>query len=309
MMDWTIRIGRAGPATLTAVVAVMLLGLVGCGSDGSDGAGTKGVMATTPIWADIVAAVTCDRIEVESLAPPGSDSHDFELSMRGADRLLASRILFANGLDLETDLSAVFERAEESDVPVVMLGDELPAGSAIRSGDPHIWTDPANVATLVPVIEARLAGLDLMDRDELGECADQYSQRLDELVVEMTEILEPIPVERRKLVGEHRYLGHFADRFDFEVVGTMIDSSSSLAEADTRHLDDLRSTMRREDVNTVFIDVADSDAAATAFVTDVSRDGIVVPLYIETMPTDGADRRYPEMMRIDAERVAQALAE
>lgn len=266
-------------------------------------------MATTPIWADIVSSVTCNRLHVESVAPTGSDSHDFELSMRGADRVLGSRIVFANGLDLETDLTPLFERARESGVPVVRLGERLPGDVPVLEGDPHIWTDPVVVRHLVPVIADELDRLDLMDPKDLARCADDYSARLDGLVDEMDGILSVVPPHRRRIVSEHRNLGHFARRFDMEVVGTMIDSSSSLAEADSRHLDDLRAAMVSAGVSTVFVDVADSDAAARSFVADLGPGALVVGLYIETMPTGPKDDVYPEMMRTDAGRVANALAE
>lgn len=315
------RILHSGRIKYFLVIASILIPaaiVTGCSSD--DGTSTDGdpdgsgradsghVMATTPIWADIIGSVTCDRVDVEPIAPPGSDSHDFELSMRAADRLLGSRIVFANGLELETDLAPMFDRAEKSNIAVVLLGESLPSGLPPIDGDPHIWTDPQSVAALVPVIESELASVDVMDRDELAECAAQYVGRLDELTTTMSQTLSVIPPARRKLVGEHRNLGYFARQFDFEVLGAMIDSHSSLAEADTRHLDSLREQMRRQDVDTVIIDSADNDAAARAFVADVSPAGRVVKLYIETMPSGDGDDGYIAMMRTNAERVAEALA-
>lgn len=323
--------GRRTPGTVfTAIVSAAVLILVGCGSpdgspDDADGR-SHTVMATTPIWADVVSSVTCNTVEVESMAPPGSDSHDFELSMRSADRLLGASLVFANGLDLETDLASVFERATEAGVPVVELADGLPDDLPPIDGDPHMWTDPGTVRALVPFIEERLASLDLMDRDELHSCAEEYSTTLGDLIEAMKGTLAVVGESSRKLVGEHRNLGYFAREFDFEVLGAMIESASSLAEADTRHLDSLRAAMQREGVSTVFIDVADSDSAASSFVSDVSEDGVVVGLYLETMPaatdvpddgrdTDGgpfpggvsSDDLYVHMMWMNAQRVAAAL--
>lgn len=303
-------------ATLVLIIGITGVGCVAdegesrpSGSTGSDSPAAAQVMASTPIWADVVESVTCDRIPVESIAPPGSDSHDFELSMRGADRLLGSRLVFANGLGLETDLAPMFERAEASNVTVVDLGGQLSADHSPIEGDPHIWTAPENVMALVPVIEEEIASLDLMDRDQLADCAARYVGQLEELSEVMTRTLSVVEPAHRKLVGVHRNLGYFARQFDFDVLGTMIDSSSSLAEADTRHLDSLRAEMRDAGVDAVVIDAADSDSAASAFIKDVSPTGRVVKIYIETMPTgDGADG-YLGMMRLNAERVATALSE
>lgn len=305
-----------GPLKLAfrSLVAVTIVGVMaGCSSDrderADDGATRVTVMATTPIWADIVGSVVCNRIDVESVMPPGSDAHDFELSMRGADRVLETGLLIANGLELEASLSPLFARAAELHIPVVELGSELPADDPVIDGDPHIWMDPGNVRALIPVISSAVASLDVMGEEELASCAAAYESTIDDLLTDMARTMAAIPDDRRNIVAEHQNLGYFAGRFGLDLLGSMVDSSSSLAETDARHLEALRATMQRVGASTVFVDAASSDAAASAFVADVDPSGSVVPLYIETMPNDTSEGRYIEMMRTNAGRVASALGE
>jgi zinc/manganese transport system substrate-binding protein len=44
-------------------------------------------------------------------------------------------------------------------------------------------------------------------------------------------MFETIPADNRKLVTNHDALGYLADRYDFEVLGTVIPGSSTQAEA------------------------------------------------------------------------------
>lgn len=323
-----IRLRRTVAVVISLVL--VLVAVDGCSTGPQKPTYAETVVATTSIWADIVASVSCHRIPVHPVVPPGVDSHDFELSMRAADRMLRAKLIFANGLGLDADLHPMLERAVESGAYVVRLGEVSEPdvnGSDVNGsegdphtgeGDPHVWMDPENVNAVVPVIVEELKKLDLVDAQELDRCAQRYRDELAELMGEMSREMSDVTHSRRKLVSEHRNLGHFAQRFDFEVLGVMIDSSSALGEADPRHLERLRDAMRRTGVHTVFVQAGESEQAADAFVRDVSLEGEVVPLHIETIPPGGESGSGPgpsttgggylAMMRTNARRVAAALS-
>lgn len=309
--------GSSAVILLTALLALALGSACSGGGGPDDGQNAQPpapVIASSAIWADVVSAVSCGRIPVESLVPPGRDAHEFELTLRAADRVLRSRLVFTNGLGLDTPLRPTLDLAERSGLDVVALGDFLPADAPPLAGDPHFWMDPQRVAAVVGVMESHLRDLGLMDEAELARCAAAYRDRLDRLTATMADALAAVPVARRKLVTEHHNLGYFADRFGFTVLGALNDSSSSLAEADPRHLERLRAGMRAAGIDTVFVESGESDARAAALVRDVSAAGSVVPLHIEIPPRTphgpGADPGdlYLTMLATDAERVAAALA-
>ena len=76
---------RRQRARLAALIGAGVLLAAACASDDATDAGaddgTPKVVASMSIWADVVENVTCNGlVQVESLAPPGVDTHTYEPS-------------------------------------------------------------------------------------------------------------------------------------------------------------------------------------------------------------------------------------
>ena len=98
---------------------------------------------------------------------------------------------------------------------------------------------------LPPVCEAlgaRLAQVEGIDTAAITAQTDAYLARLAELEPELDDVLAAVPSERRVLVTDHEVFGYFADRYDFEVVGTVIPSTSTDAAPSAADLDALAAT-------------------------------------------------------------------
>ena len=320
------RVRATGGSTTpvpTAVLAAVVLGavvLAGCGDDTSPGAAgpgsAGGVLATTTILADITKNVGCGKVDVPSVIPAGSDAHEYEASVQDADRINGSSLIIANGLDLEEGLIDALGQAEGGGVEVVRVGDGLsPIKAAQHSGvtggvDPHVWMDPDRMALAAGIISEQLQQVgDLpVSAAEIKACGEAYQAELTALGQEMDGTLAAVPPEHRKLVTNHEALGYFADRFDFEVIGAVIPSTSSLGETNPRDLEELATAVRDAGVPAIFGETTQPAAVARSLADRVGGDVSVVELFTESLgrPGSGADT-YVGMMRTDARRVAEAL--
>lgn len=294
--------------TSLLVVVGVVLSLGACSDtpdsgDAQDGDHDSPVVATTAIWADITRNVACGELEVPSLVPAGADSHSHEAGVHDADELRGARLVVANGLGLEERLVDALDSARGDGVEVL----ELAAVAAPDGPDPHVWLDPDLVAEVVPTIAEALGSVqDLgVSPAELDRCAREYAAALHRLGEEMDETLAVVPAERRLLVSDHESLGHFASRFDFETVGAVVPSTSSLGEANARELDELAATIRRLEMPAIFVEAADSHHAADAIADRLGSDVTIVELHVEA-PAEGD--RYEDMLRENARLVADALA-
>lgn len=89
---------RAFQRAIGAVVAVLL---AGCGAaDGGESDGVT-VVTTTEILADLVRNVGGDRVQVDSLVPPGGDPHSYEPVPADAKKVAQADVAFTNHLLLE----------------------------------------------------------------------------------------------------------------------------------------------------------------------------------------------------------------
>ena len=79
---------------------------------------------------------------------------------------------------------------------------------------------------------------------------DAYDAELVALDAEIDDLLADLP--DRQLVTDHDAFAYFADRYDLEVVGTVIPSFDSSAEVSAGDLDDLAATIRRTGTRAIF---------------------------------------------------------
>jgi len=168
--------------------------------------------------------------------------------------------------------------------------------------DPHIWLDPINVASTVNLItEAAIdAGFDTSVR----ACAQDFIDEIEALDIEIADDLSAIPSDRRFLVTNHDALGYFAERYGFEVVGTVIPSLSTLAETNPADLADLAAIIEELDIPTVF-----SEEQASARDADALADAIpgLTVVALDTGSLRDTDDDYLSMMRRNVTAIAEAL--
>ena len=288
-------------------------------------------LATTTIWADITSNALCDA-PVESIMPAGADPHSFEPSVRVPEDIAAANLLVRNGLFLEEGLLATLDSTDESNTTVisvaslvetyVMAGDEDHAdhddhgdedhadhddhGHDHSAGDPHFWLDPVVVAEAVKGIAS--AAVNAGWPESVEACATAYADDLTALDEEIAAAVSAIEPDRRLLVTNHDAFGYFADRYGFTVLGTILPSTSTLAEANPADLAELAEKVTETGVSAIFFDLQASSADAQAFADRL--DGIqVVPLITGSLVEDpeiGAD--YLTMMRTNVDRIVAGLS-
>ena len=173
-------------------------------------------------------------------------------------------------------------------------------------GDPHIWFDFNFARSFVSTLETRLAP-SVADAEELAACADSYIDELQETEDTVAAALTSVPQDRRLLVTQHDTLQRLADRHGYEIIGNVIPSTSTLAEADLRHLIELEDQVRDTGALAIFADASGVDSDIETFADRI--DLPLVVLYTESLgaPDTGADT-YTGLMLTNANRIAEALA-
>ena len=286
------------PARLVAVAvaAALLTVLAACGGDdGGAATGRPTVVVTTSPLGALVRDLVGDTADVEVLIPNDLDPHDFQPSVKDAERLARADLIVSNGAELETGLEGAIAQARRDGVPTFVMAAHVPLRSGPESGhdgeeghehgasDPHIWLDPVlmarGMAALAPVIEAKLS-VDLRDRPA------QQRARLAELNARLQKAAAQIPAARRKLVTGHDSLGYFARRYGFEVVGAVIPSLSSQAEPSAAQVGGVVATIRREKVPAIFSETGTPRAVAEAISSDSGAK--VVDLTTHSVADDGS---------------------
>ena len=296
---------------LCAVIAVFALATACASGDSTAGEGEDGrptIVVTTNILGDVVAAIVGDNAEVSVVMPVGSSPHDFQASAREAAAIRSADLLVVNGGGFEEGLLDVIEGAENDGVPVVEGLAAVEGLDGETAVDPHFFTDPARMGVAVESIaKAVIDEIPSIDSDAIGDLTESFLAELERLDAEIEAQVATIPPADRVLVTNHEVFGYFADRYDFEVVGTVVPGGNTSDAGSGRALAELAEVIRERGVPAIFADTSSPDELARTLATEVG-DVDVVELFSESLggPGSGA-ATYVEMMRTNARRIVEAL--
>ena len=213
-----IRQMRRLVAGALAVVALS----TGCGAEdgGSAPAGGPAVLATTTILGDVAGRVVGDEGVVQTLLPIGADPHDFAASSRMAAWIVSADLVVANGLGLEGGLAGVLDAAADDGARVLEVGPLLdPLIGPVVSPTPRV-DDPLRMGRAALLIADHLT--DSHPGGAWRARAEAYASDLATTDATIRELLQGVRPQDRLLVTNHDFLGYFADRYGFRIVGVII---------------------------------------------------------------------------------------
>lgn len=263
------------------------------------------VVATTTVFADLVANVGGERVEVISLIPVGADPHTWEPSTRQARAVAGADVFFYNGLGLEPWAERTIASVGHRDLLSVRLSEGLEPVQGVsfhahghghddEDGDPHFWLDIANAIHYVKRIEQALSDADPSGATYYRVRAEQYVAELAELDDWFAAQIERIPPERRVLVTYHDAYVYMANRYGLELVGFLVRNPDR--EPAPREMAELVQTIQERGVPTIFAEPQVNARFAQALAKEAGvRVGILytdaltedVPTYIEMMRANG----------------------
>jgi ABC-type Zn uptake system ZnuABC Zn-binding protein ZnuA len=266
-------------ALVLAIAAAAVV--TGCGGDSSSSGGGPAVVATTTEVADLVREVGGPRVSVDGMLRPGGDPHGYEPRPSDVAAVARAELVFRSGGEVDDWLDDVIAGAG-GHAEVVSLIDHVE-----RLGDdPHWWQDPRNAIRAVRVIRARLSEADPGGRAAYRRNAGRLERRLRELDTRVAACVRRVPAEKRRIVTTHDSLGYFARRYGVEVVGAVIPSLSTQAQASAGDVQKLVDQIRREGVEAVFPESSVNPDIERAIAREADA-SVGDPLYADSLGADG----------------------
>ncbi len=287
------------------MAVALVLAAAGCGDgDGGSGSGELTVVATTTQVADLAGQVGGERVDVEGLLRPGGDPHDYEPRPSDVAAVAKAGVIFRSGGEVDEWLGEVTGNAG-GDAEAIALID-----SVERAGRrPALVAGPAQ----------RGAG----DR---GRSA-RRSRRPTRTAARRTRRTPGAPARssgawtarsprassgcratKRKVVTTHDSLGYFASRYGIEVVGSVIPSLSTHAQASAGDVDELVRQIRDEGVEAIFPESAVSPDIERAIARE-SGATVGDALYADSLGPEGsAGETYAGALAADAEALVRGMS-
>jgi zinc/manganese transport system substrate-binding protein len=311
---------------LVLLALAVVLAASGCGdSEAQDGSGGGGaaVVATTTIAGDLAASVGGERVEVETLVPPGADPHGHEPRPSDAVAIAEAELVVKSGGDLDEWLDELIENAGGEGAELTLLdsveaiegghaheedeahAEEEPHGDDI---DPHWWQDPRNTILAVEAIRDALAEADPDGRRAYASNARTYIADLRALDEQIERCIQRVPPDKRKLVTTHDSLGYFAERYDVEVIGSVIPSLSTQAQPSAKDVDALVEQIEDERVEAIFPEAAVSQRLERAISRESGAE-VGEELWTDSLGDEGSGAEtYLDAMRANANALAEGMS-
>jgi ABC-type Zn uptake system ZnuABC Zn-binding protein ZnuA len=211
------------------LVLCFVLVTAGCGINDSkeskDNEKLK-VVTTYSIIYDIVKNVGGDRVDIHSLAPVGSNPHEYDPLPADVEETADADVVFYNGLNLEAG-NSWFDKLLETtgksgeDAPVFLMSEGVEVKYLTTEGseseaDPHAWLDVRNGIIYANNAKEALIQVDPDHADIYEKNAKEYIGQLEQLHADAVKQFNEIPKDQRFLVTSEGAFKYFSAAYDFE---------------------------------------------------------------------------------------------
>lgn len=206
---------------------LVVVGIAACQSAPNGSSGRVRVVTTTTVFADMVASVGGDLIEVASLVPKNGDVHTFEPKPADIRAVAQADLLVMNGLGLDDWLEKTIANASQEGAALVKLGVDMPAvpllpGDEPGTQNPHLWLDVKYAELYVDRIVAALQAADAAHAEQYQRQGAAYRDRLEELDGWVRDQVASIPQPNRKIVTFHDAFPYYAREYGITIVGVAV---------------------------------------------------------------------------------------
>lgn len=302
---------------LLVLPVIGVLGLSACGSssDATTSSGsTDDTVAVTAAFYPLAYAVERvggDHVTVTSLAKPGAEPHDVELTPRDIVEVGKSSLTVyekgfqpavddavkqvdaAKTLDVATAVDLTIKDTDDGhDHAAEGDGDGHTEAGPAEGVDPHFWLDPTRYASAVKTISTKLSEADKANAAAYAKNAATFVAELTTLDAEFTAGLKTCT--NRDLVTGHAAFAYLADRYDLHQEG--IAGLSPDAEPNAAAMQEVVEHVREHNVSTVYAETLVSKDLTETIAKETGA-SVAVLDPIEGLTDASAGRNYLEVMR------------
>jgi zinc/manganese transport system substrate-binding protein len=217
------------------------------------------VFATLPEWGALVREIGGDKVKVYTATNALQDPHHVEARPSLIARARSADLVVATGAELEVGwLPLVLQQSGNSRVQpgtdgyfeaasaVPLLGRptrlDRAEGDVHPQGDPHIQTDPRNIARVAAALVERMAQLDAGDAAAFRANYQQFSQKWNAAVARWTE--QAAPLKGVPIVVQHKGFTYLEAWLGLKEVAALEPKPGM--DPTTSHLAEVLETLKRQ---------------------------------------------------------------
>jgi ABC-type Zn uptake system ZnuABC Zn-binding protein ZnuA len=271
------------------------------------------VVTTIPVLKDLVEQAGGPYVRVTSLLSGYENEHTYAPKPSDLVAVRKARLLFEVGLGLEVWVSSLVKTAGSPSLLIVttskgigLIRDvpdhdgPLHGNGEGDRGNPHVWLDPENAATMMRHIVEALIKTDPAHATEYRNNQAAYLLKLDKLRTELNERLRRIP--DRRMIVHHPAWPYFARRFGFQIVGTI--QTQAASEPTAVQLQNLIATIKKDRIKVIVSEIQLSQKFPDLLAKETGAQVVVLTTLPGGLPHT---ETYLDMLRYNVLQLANAM--
>ncbi|MGQ0667210.1 MAG: metal ABC transporter substrate-binding protein [Nitrospiraceae bacterium] len=298
------------PAILIAILSAAVPS-----SSHAEAQGPIHVVVTIPVLKDLAEQVGRSHVRVTSLLSGYENEHTYSPKPSDLVAVRKAQLLFQVGIGLEVWVASLVKNAGSPSLLVVTTSQgiglirdhtDLHAGihpdgeDAESGGNPHIWMDPENVATMLRHVTEALVKVDPTHTADFRNNQAAYLQQLDQLRNELVHRVKAL--SDRRFVAHHPAWPYLARRFGFDIAATI--QLQSGAEPSALQLLSLIDKIKKQRIKVIVSEIQLSQKLPELLAKETQARVVVLTTLPGGLP---GTETYLDMLRYNVLQLANAL--
>ena len=279
---------------------------------------TKYITTIHP-FQEILKNIIGDRGEVYQILPPSASPHTYELRPSDVRLVEASKALFYGSKTLDAwalkfqnvnhieliklvaqDSLIYFQQETLNQKTDVYQNRQEILGHGHSLGiDPHFWTDPLTVKSMLPALVEELCSLDPARCETFRQNSEQFSRKLDILNLKLKEMLSPI--YGSKVTISHPFFQYFFKRYGIKLI-SIIEKNPG-REPTPKDIKSLIDQVKHENVKAIFDHTQLPDRAAKILAESTG----IKCYHLDPIGGVSGRQSYEELLLYNAKIILEAL--
>ena len=294
---------------------VLALWLSACNQQNTNRAnpadGKPNVVATSTIIADLTEKVGKDEIELRGILQPGTDPHVYEPVPKDTQAMEKADLILYNGYNLEPGLIKLMNSAGAKSRKVA-VGEVVKPLQLKKDGretvpDPHVWGDVENAIAMVNAIRDALIEQSPEDKEKFTQNAAQLNSELKRLDTWISQQIQTIPPDRRKLVTTHDAFQYYGRAYGLAIAGTLIGISTE-EQPSAKTVQQLVESIKATQVPAIFAETTINPTLIKTVAQEAQIKLAPRQLYSDSIGATNSDgATYIKMMEANTRTIVEAL--
>ncbi len=232
----------------------------------------------------------------QSIIPSGGELHGYQLTPSDSLKLSKSRVIIGLNPHSETWLND-WIKANNRSASVIWINEKFGQVS-------HPWMSPAISKAMVKTLHDGLMIRKLSSEVNLNQVLAEINNTELSVIREFA----TVPESRRIIVTQHPNLSAFAEAFNLEVAGSILESpEAESADPSAQNYSQLLKLIKARNIRVITCDAGQNNRVAQQLAKD-AKINPPLPLTVEYLEKKGTPGdTWPSMMLINAQKISEAL--